>query len=417
MELYESRVLNGVLKAYDGECYPEHIANRLACDILISAPPSRATENDLWPCIWALAAALVRQFTGRIYVRAGLQGPLAQPSALGPRIEFTSSCPPCAIEIVLGTKPVSDAPMVIKGDVRDRLIMRGSTGETYRHTARAEGCFALAGYLGFEALARAAGIPAFQPDLCKQEILLPSPSEVDGDLLHALNLEFLGLGHLGNAYLALMFFICRGKNSWPHVSIVDKDRLGPENWSTHVLVGEHDQSFGEFKTHAIARLAHTWGCELHPMATEVTWNWKVNPQLKTFGILGFDTFDARRMALNADYDWIVESGLSTSFSEPLLSWHSFNSRSSTAKQVFPRTTRTSEIKMKETPFTRDLKSRDGGCGFVRYAGIDASAPSMGLLASAYVWSEIFNGLDARRTPHHGTARLWSPFLPFWRRGL
>ena len=57
MELYESRVINGVLKAYGGEYAPEDVANRLACDILISAPEERATENDLWPCIWALAAA------------------------------------------------------------------------------------------------------------------------------------------------------------------------------------------------------------------------------------------------------------------------------------------------------------------------------------------------------------------------
>lgn len=417
MELYESRVINGVLKAYGGEYAPEDVANRLACDILISAPEERATENDLWPCIWALAAALVRQFSGRIYVRAGLQGPLPQPAALGPRVEFVSSSPACTIEIAIGIRPTSDAALIIQGNVDGPLLMRPSRVAMPISVASPEGCFALAGYLAFEALATAAGIPPFQRDLCKQEILLPSRSGWDGELLGVSSLEFLGLGHIGNAYLALMFFICRTKNIWPNIVVVDKDRLGPENWTTHILLGEGDH-FGELKAEVVAKRLAVWGCKILPKAVEVTWDWKTHQESKSVGILGFDNFDARRMACNAGYDWIIESGLSTSFTAPLVTWHSFDGKSSAAKEIFPRSKRAKdEPQGGDAPFIRELKSRDGGCGFLRYAGTDASAPSMGLVAAAYGWCEVFNALVPQRSPHCGTARLWSPFLPFWRRAL
>lgn len=417
MELYESRVLNGVLKAYGGRYSPEQMADRLACDILITTPQARATENDLWPCIWSLAAALVRQFSGRIYVRAGLQRPLSQPVSLGPRVEFVSSCPPCAIEIAVGTTPISDARVIIQGNISGLSIMRQGIETTTTHLASPEGCFALAGYLAFEALAKAAEIPPFQLDLCKQDLLLPRSSAWDSNMLRASHLEILGLGHLGNAYLALMFFICRNQNIWPSISVVDKDRLGPENWATHVLVGEQDESCGEFKADVLAKLVNGWGCEALPKSAEVTWDWKAPQTSETFGILGFDNFDARRMACNAGYDWIVESGLSTSFTEPLLTWHSFDGKSPAAKDIFPRDKMDQdESQLTDTPFIRELKSRDAGCGFLRYAGIDASAPSMGLVAAAYGWSELINNAHApQRTAYRGIARLWSPFLPFWRR--
>lgn len=63
----------------------------------------------------------------------------------------------------------------------------------------------------------------------------------------------------------------------------------------------------------------------------------------------------------------------------------------------------------DTPSIRELMAQNEGGGFVRYAGIAASAPSMGLVAAAYRWSEVFYTLDPQRIPHRETARLWSPF--------
>ena len=64
MELQEDRIINGLLKADIGFLAPEAVRERLSQDVVISVDPKRAVSDDLWPCIWLLAAALERQFTG-----------------------------------------------------------------------------------------------------------------------------------------------------------------------------------------------------------------------------------------------------------------------------------------------------------------------------------------------------------------
>src|SRR6266540_576473 len=89
MELYENRIINGVLKS-DVVREPEEARALLSQDIEIVAHGGRATQDDLWPCIWALASVLQRQFSGKVFIRVGLTEPLSQPLHLGSRCQFAS---------------------------------------------------------------------------------------------------------------------------------------------------------------------------------------------------------------------------------------------------------------------------------------------------------------------------------------
>src|SRR6266508_825415 len=205
MELYENRIINGVLKS-DVVREPEEARALLSQDIEIVAHGGRATQDDLWPCIWALASVLQRQFSGKIFIRVGLTAPLSQPLHLGSRCHFVSaSVNEARLKIYLGRVPDSNDSTALWGDSRGARISYQSLLEG---NARADpiSCFALAGYLGFAALATTVRIPAFRKDLavCQLDLFFgyaePWAFPKDG-------LTFIGLGQLGQAYLSLLFFL------------------------------------------------------------------------------------------------------------------------------------------------------------------------------------------------------------------
>src|SRR5438132_6162679 len=100
MESWEDRVLNGVLKSGVVDD-PAEAQRLLSADIELVVDPSRA-GTDLWPCVWATAAALSRQFSGRILIRCGLNSALPAPAALDPRCEFTTQPSEVPIKVGLG---------------------------------------------------------------------------------------------------------------------------------------------------------------------------------------------------------------------------------------------------------------------------------------------------------------------------
>jgi hypothetical protein len=124
MERHNDRIINGLLKADIDALTAEEVDRRLATDISIVVPPSRAIPNDLWPCIWFLASALERQFTGRIFIHAGLEKMPAAPVALGPRCELRNNEPPAdGICILIGdVASVQGHEIEIRGDARGNEI-------------------------------------------------------------------------------------------------------------------------------------------------------------------------------------------------------------------------------------------------------------------------------------------------------
>lgn len=416
MNLWEDRLINGFVKMFAGRIAPEKIEHSLAQDVVIYAPPDRAIEEDLWPCIWALAATLERQFRGEIFIDVGLDQSLPAPAPLGLRCLFKRAPRKCHVGIGLGVKSEIDSAIQIFGDARSNIISFETLLPPEGQGANPTSSFALAGYLSYSALAQVVGVPPFRGGNRVTTLDLPSAGKFDPSCLNT-NLSVLGLGHIGNAYLALLFFISRRFPSKPQLILIDKDRIESLNWTTNILLPENQSWVGIPKVDALAELTRTWGYETISLITDINWGWTAPPGSR-YAMLGFDNFTARRIAVAAGYDWLIESGVGTSFERPRISWHSLPPDNGIAKRLFGKESmRPLEQDVEDTPFIHHLKSENAGCGWLTFQGIQASAPSMGLVAAAYGWCELQIAISGNRFPIQGSAYLWSSLLPFWRRCL
>lgn len=410
MEVYEDRIVNGLLKAGLPANTPGDVERLLDVDVHIVAPESRAVAGDLWPCIWALAAVASRQFLGNIVIRCGLKEPLASPAPLDPRCHFDPHARLASRPIVtigLGRPAAADG---IWGDARALELAIG-TACNGRENAHPIAAFALAGYLGFAALAVRAGIPGFREDLCASTLRFGTATRAS---LPADGLALLGLGQLGQAYLALLYFLQEHLAGSVRLALLDKDAVGPENAATQLFCDHAATGFS--KAEILAAKLRPFGWNVEAQQAEMTWEWRRPPSDPRVALLGFDNVDARRMALIAGYDWLVEAGLRDSFTEPLVTWHSVPGGRAFSG-LFPRSTRPRAEVAPVGAFFDELQRTPGKCGWLTFASVTASAPSMGLVASAYVWAELLAHLSGSRAPVRGCARLWSPLLPYERREL
>jgi hypothetical protein len=412
MELYEHRIVNGILKSVNTITGPQQAYALLSQDIEIIADAERSNIDDLWPSIWALAGVLCRQFTGRIFIRCGLKEALAAPAELSSDCVFTSNPIPNVLKIGLGIQPGSDDGSQIWGDARGTTISYGH-GLTGSQQAHPISCFALAGYLGFAALATAVGIPGNKEDYIVDELVLPFSA--NESYAHPKDgLAFLGIGQLGQAYLAALYFMLFGTGGNPNVLLVDKDYFEKANWCTQILLGEHDWEHKP-KTDFLAAVLSQWGWNVTTETTAISWGWKRLAHHPRLALLGFDNFDARRIAIEAGYDWLFEAGIGTSFLSPRITWHSLPPERRMGF-LFPRSEnlRPTSVNVQSEFFKTLQENTPGGCGWVTFENISSTAPSMGLVATAFLWAEVLRYLQGDRHPIEGYASLWSPLLPAYR---
>ena len=71
----------------------------------------------------------------------------------------------------------------------------------------------------------------------------------------------------------------------------------------------------------------------------------------------------------------------------------------------------------QSEFAKSLGETAGSCGRVTFENVDASAPSLGLVATAFSWAEVLNFMAGDRCPYSGGAYVWSPLLPIDRIAL
>jgi hypothetical protein len=414
MELYEDRIINGILKSNLSGNDPEQVRWLLSRDVEIVAASGRATSDDLWPCIWALASVLERQFYGRVFIRCGLSESLESPNVLGPRVVFTPNPIENALQIGIGTTLLDGETREIWGDVRGprisyRQLIDGRIG------AHPISSFALAGYLGYAALATVVGIPPFCEDYTEGELTLPFPEE---DVSHVEDgLTIIGLGQLGQAYLALLFFLLSRSANTPRLVLLDKDTFEAPNRATQILLDDRGLWDGAPKAQFLEGKLRRLGLEATGEITTLKWAWRRPAYHPRLALLGLDEFDTRRMAIGAGYNWLVEAGLGTSFLQPRVTWHSLPPDRRLGR-IFERNDRSHiEDRRPDTEFKKRLYDTPGKCGWVTYNNVAASAPSMGLVAAAFVWCETLRYYRGERFPEEGRACLWSPLLPFWRSGI
>lgn len=402
-ELHNDRIINGLLKAGLGLRTPGDLAARLGTDVLLVAPPERAKE-DLWPAVWCLASILERQFTGKVFVKAGLKEYPSAPIALGDRcIPVPDSFNYAGLTVALGVAP-KDSHWIC-GDTRGpaiahgELLMNGSD-------AHPIGCFALAGYLGFAALARAAGIPSFHERWAHPTLTLPirlSASSVSGQF------AVLGLGQIGQAFIALLFFLAHGRPLRVH--LVDKGAFEDANRRTQLLVGGPPTDWLDAaKVEYVAGLCRGWGWNVTREQTTVGWQWRSPLGPGGVGFLGFDDMDARRMGVEGGFSRLIECGVGTDFLKPHVSWHSLPPSRTMARTFFYEDDEQSSVP--DTDFIRTLAATPGGCGKVVFEGIQATAPCLGAVAVAFAAMELGNPqAESGETAVAGGAYLWSPLLP------
>lgn len=246
-------------------------------------------------------------------------------------------------------------------------------------------CFALAGYLGFAALAEAARIPPYRREFARPCISLPYRSATAPQLPDQL--DFVGLGHLGEAYLSLLFFILPRLKQVPRLSLIDKGAFEEPNWATQILIEKESDWIGANKAEYLECRARQWGCVAESRVTELAWGWQARPAGSRVAVLGLDKFEPRRIAMSGGYEWVFDAGLGDSFLQPRISWHSLRADKGLAARVFadddtPRAAQGGP----RSAFLDRLRNTPGGCGILTYESVQASAPSLGLVAAALTWS-------------------------------
>jgi hypothetical protein len=402
--LHENRIINGVLKT-GVMAEPQVVKVALASDFAIIAPPERANSSDLWPCIWALAAVLERQFTGMVSIDCGLEQSLPAPTPLGARCAF-GRAPKSARRIFIGAEAPNEID-TLWGDVRgnclgyERLVASGDP-------AHPVSCFALAGYLGFAALARAVRIPPYREAYRTDNLEVPLTSAIPPG---ALSLSMVGLGHLGQAYLALLHFTCR--NIAPTIVLTDKDSFEPPNRATQILLEDHFRWNGVSKHEYLEHLVQQWGWQVQGRRSTLEWGWKRPIGDPTIALLGLDNLDVRRIAIAAGYEWIIDAGLGASFLQPRVSWHALPRDNTLARSLFaegPHAQQPLDV-LEGTALKQELSETPGQCGWLTFQSITAAAPSMGLVGAAFAVTEILNSLSGHRALVSGRACLWSTMLP------
>jgi hypothetical protein len=199
------------------------------------------------------------------------------------------------------------------------------------------------------------------------------------------------------------------------VFLLDKDRFEEANEATQMLLEAGKPWCGSEKSEYLENLVRDWGAEVTARSATLDWTFKRGGDLPNVALLGFDNFEARRIAISGGFDWIVEGGIGTSLTKPRITWHSFLPNKELGRRLFTESTENCELPEKE--FFKTLKRTPGQCGWFSFKNVEASAPTMGLTAAAYVWAETQSVYAGSKEEVRGMAYLWPSLLPFRRESL
>jgi len=407
-EIAHDRILNGLLKGFGGAVSPDEFESRLGKSIEIVVPPMRSTE--LWPAIWALASILERQSRGLVFVNAGMtQAPFA-PSPLGPRVKFVDGATPSDFKIAVATETAGHPANTVVADAAAGRIAVGGLLSPASEPSPVE-CFALAGYLGFRALAALAGIPSYREDFASGILEIPVDAVALAESLRASpGYTCVGLGQVGQAMLALLYFLYHGDYDRRRLNLIDPDIFVSENQRTQILLGERQPWLNAAKATYMEELCRSWNAEALGESEAITWGWKRGSR-PSVGLVGPHDFETRRMACAAKFDAMIECGVGTNFLQPRVSWNVLRGDAERWRGLFAdREVRSPEVA--EASWVRALKASPGACGWVQFLGISATAPCLGVAAAAFAMAQFSQSVSGG-----GTAGLWSQLLPLQRFAL
>jgi hypothetical protein len=402
-ELATDRIINGILKGHEGARSPQDVAARLAKNVVIRCASGRCVADDLWPAVWALSSVLERQLTGTIYIDAGIDAALPSPVSLGPRCVCGPCVDPAALSIELGSR--RDA-VAIAGDARCNTVSLDplATGEKPTPIE----CFILAGYLGFQVLATLAEIPADRAGFAQRFLSVEyDVKAMETKLRQPEGFTFVGIGQVGQAFLALLWFWLDGDFGGRPLVLIDDDRFIDKNGRTQILLVQGGDWLGEEKAEYVSRLVKGWNASAKPLPGKIDFAWRrgSNPAL---AFLGTHDFGSRRMACVAGFDEIIECGVGTDMMAPRISWVSARGGAGmkAAKLLFKDRNAATPAVIASAEWVEELKSQPGACGWVQFHGASATAPCLGITAAGYALAES----ACAGTIRQGVARMWAQFL-------
>lgn len=401
-DLTQDRIINGLLKGFDGRVSPLEFEARLSQSAHIAVAAERAEE--LWPAVWALASVLERQIRGEIFITGMFDGPRPAPVALGPRVRFVATPHAVALRIGIGVEVAANGARTLIADARAGRIALSNLLEALPAASPVE-CFALAGYLGFWALATLAQIPGHREEFARSTLeILTDASVLNRALEASPGFTFIGQGQVGQAMLALLFFLYRGDFGKRILRLIDPDSFRVENQRTQILLREHDDWLNARKAFFIAEVARRWNAVAVGLPEAIGWGWE-RASHPAIAFVGPHDFETRRMACAAGFETIIECGVGTDLLRPRISWHVLRGDMTAGRKVFAdRTVEAAQID--NTEWVQSLKESPGQCGWVQFMGISATAPCLGVAAAAYAIAQYSLGDNAG-----GTAGLWSQMLP------
>lgn len=402
-ELATDRIINGFLKGHEGSRSPHEIAARLSKNVVIRCAPGRCTVDDLWPAVWALASVLERQLTGTVYIDTGDIAPLPGPVSLGPRCVFGPCIDSTAISVELGSR--QDAA-TIAGDVKRNTISLDPLTAGDKPTVIE--CFILGGYLGFQVLATLAEVPADRADFAQRSLSIDYDlPALETKLRQPDGFTFVGMGQVGQAFLALLWFWLKGDFGGRRLTVIDDDRFIDKNGRTQILLVQGGGWVDEEKAKYVCGLAGGWNANATPLPGKIDFAWRrgSNPAL---AFLGTHDFESRRMACVAGFDEIIECGVGTDMMAPRISWVSARGGEGmkAAKTLFKDRNVATAAVVANAEWVDELKGQPGACGWVQFQGVSATAPCLGIAAAGYALAESVGVGTIRQ----GVARMWAQLL-------
>ena len=163
----------------------------------------------------------------------------------------------------------------------------------------------------------------------------------------------IGLGQVGQALLALLWFSYGGDFANRRLALFDPDKFENKNQRTQILLAEGAAWDRQRKSNYIAELTRTWGAQPNDGKRGIDWSWK-RGDLPGIGLVGPHNFEVRRMACGAGFAQIIECGVGTNLLSPKVSWHSLRDNTNQFKSLFMDRTAQRSI-IEECSWVSELK--------------------------------------------------------------
>lgn len=205
-------------------------------------------------------------------------------------------------------------------------------------------------------------------------------------------LWFVGLGHLGQAYVWSLGLLPYSSPKGVSLMLQDFDRVVKSNWTAGLLCGVQDP--GEYKTRVVARWLEARGFQT--TITERPYDERTHRtgEEPFVALCGVDVIAVRRLLEKGGFDLVVECGVGSSPDDfDRLKIHTFPNASKRATEIWP-IDRRPPIPREPSPMVIEALEEQEDCGILATTieNKSISASFVGAVAGAIVIGELLRAL-------------------------